>query len=272
MNLTVKDKKSDTFIRWTENERIQHWLLAVSFIILAFTGFWLKYPDVWWVQPFAGIEWLFALRSLLHRLAGALFLVVGVYHVFYLIAIPRGRLLLKAFKPSLKDLKDLRQNIAFNVGLSAKRPAFGHFSYMEKLEYWALIWGALIMGATGLLLWFENFSLTIFPKWILDLLTVIHLYEAWLATLAIVVWHLYFVIFDPDIYPLNTSMVTGQISDTQMRHEHFSEWEALQSSDSPADASNLPEHDGQDPSLAPAKERRGQENQPPSGKKKTDDT
>jgi hypothetical protein len=44
----------------------------------------------------------------------------------------------------------------------------------------------------------------------LDIATSIHLYEAVLATLAIVVWHFYSVLFDPDVYPLNTAFLTGR--------------------------------------------------------------
>jgi hypothetical protein len=48
------------------------------------------------------------------------------------------------------------------------------------------------------------------PKLWLDVATSVHFYEALLATLAIVVWHLYSSIFDPDVYPLNTAFLTGR--------------------------------------------------------------
>jgi len=38
----------------------------------------------------------------------------------------------------------------------------------------------------------------------------VHFYEAVLASLAIVIWHFYSVIFDPDVYPLNTAFLTGR--------------------------------------------------------------
>jgi hypothetical protein len=38
--------------------------------------------------------------------------------------------------------------------------------------------------------------------WALNLFTVVHYYEAILATLAILVWHMYFVVLDPTVYPL----------------------------------------------------------------------
>jgi len=65
------------------------------------------------------------------------------------------------------------------------------------------------MALTGLVLWANNIALRYLPKQWLDVATSIHFYEAVLATLAIVVWHFYTVIFDPDVYPLDTAWLTG---------------------------------------------------------------
>jgi hypothetical protein len=59
-------------------------------------------------------------------------------------------------------------------------------------------------------MWFENWALGLMPLWVLDLFKTVHFYEAILATAAIIVWHFYFVIFDPEHYPLNMSMITGR--------------------------------------------------------------
>jgi cytochrome b subunit of formate dehydrogenase len=88
-----------------------------------------------------------------------------------------------------------------------RSPALG---YVEKLEYLALLWGTVIMAITGFALWFENWSLAHLPKWATDFATVVHFYEAVLATLAILVWHLYFVIFDPLVYPMDMAWLTGR--------------------------------------------------------------
>lgn len=227
--LTTYHTNQDTYyLRWNLNERVQHWVLAVSFILLVITGFALKYPQAWWMKPIAGVEWIFNLRGLLHRISGAVFLLLGVYHLYYMVGTDRGRQLTSAFRPRMKDMRDLSQNILYNLGLRKQPPQFAHFSYMEKIEYLALIWGALIMGVTGLMLWFETATLAIFPRWVIDLITVIHLYEAWLATLAIVVWHFYYVIFNPDVYPMNTSMLDGKLTEREMRDEYFLEWQEIQ--------------------------------------------
>ncbi len=103
--------------------------------------------------------------------------------------------------------------LRYNLGWSEKKPVFERYSYIEKAEYWALLWGSVVMVLTGALLTFENWTLKTFPKWAYDVASTIHFYEAVLATLAILVWHFYFTIFDPDQYPMNWSMTTGKADD-----------------------------------------------------------
>jgi len=147
--------------------------------------------------------------------------------VLYLIISNRGRGQVKAMLPKFKDLKDVIHMFKYYFGFSKDKPKFDKFNYIEKAEYWALIWGTIVMTITGLILWFENISLRFFPKWITDVGLVIHLYEAILATLAILVWHFYFQFFDPHVYPMNTTCISGKISEEDMIEEHPLEYERI---------------------------------------------
>ena len=220
---------SRLYLRWTVGERIQHWLLVVSFFVLVITGFALKYPESWWTWPFT-ITGSFDLRGLLHRIAATVYIALAVYHVAYLLLSPRGRKQWQALKWRLQDFRDLKHQILYNLGKLSRPPRYGHYTYWEKMEYWALVWGTVIMVITGLLLWFENLSLRFLPLWVLDVATVIHYYEAILATAAIFVWHFYFVIFDPLVYPLNPSMISGTLTEDAMQEEHAQELEMLSQS------------------------------------------
>jgi adenylate kinase len=88
------------------------------------------------------------------------------------------------------------------------------------MEYWAVLWGTIIMGVTGLMIWFKLGTTLWLPRWSIDVATTIHYYEAILACLAIVVWHFYHVIFDPDVYPLNRACVDGRVSAEWYAEEH----------------------------------------------------
>jgi len=60
-----------------------------------------------------------------------------------------------------------------------------------------------------------------------DVARTIHYYEAWLATLAIIVWHFYFIMFNPDVYPMNLAWLKGTLTEEEMHHEHPLELERL---------------------------------------------
>jgi formate dehydrogenase gamma subunit len=222
------------YLRLTVHERLQHAVLALSFILLVVTGFMLRYPDSWWVSAIRNVSSsAFVARGLLHRLAGVILIASGLWHISYLALNPKGRRLFIDLLPAWRDLTDPWKVLRYNLGFSSDKPKFGRFSYIEKAEYWALIWGTILMGVTGLVLWFENLSMGMFTKLGYDVSRTVHFYEAILATLAILVWHFYFVIFNPDIYPMNLSWLTGHISEREMIEDHPLELEKLKNQDPP---------------------------------------
>src|SRR5262249_43068221 len=152
----------------------------------ALTGFALKFPDSWIAKAMGSNE---VLRSWSHRLAGVVLLGVGAYHLFYLAARREGRQLVKDLLPVKKDLQDLSGNARYLLGRTAVKPRLGRFGYAEKMEYWAVVWGTIIMGVTGLMIWFKMGVTHFLPRWAVDVALTIHYYEAILACLAIVVWH-----------------------------------------------------------------------------------
>jgi cytochrome b subunit of formate dehydrogenase len=196
--------------RMTRGLRWQHGLVMSSFAVLVYTGFALKYPEGWWAAPLLQWEGQLGLRRLMHRAAAVIIMAVLVWHLVQLAVSPSLRVKLRGLNFSLKDLRDCLVLQFYNLGLRRARPHFGKFSYIEKTEYWAFMWGMLLMSVTGLILWFENFTLSFLPKWVSDVAATIHFYEAVLATLAILVWHFYWVIFDPDVYPMDASWWHGR--------------------------------------------------------------
>lgn len=209
--------------RLTPGETAQHWVLMLSFIALVISGFALRFSDAWWVHLLFG--WGggegFLLRGTIHRVSGVIFILWSIWHLFYLMT-PRGRRWLRDMIAGVDDLRHLRDNALYFLGRADHPPRFARFTYMEKCEYWALIWGAVIMTVTGVLLWFDNYFIESWslPKGILDVALVIHYYEAWLAFLAILVWHVYHTVFSPSVYPMNPAWLTGHMPRAMFEHEH----------------------------------------------------
>jgi formate dehydrogenase gamma subunit len=204
-------------LRMGRSQRWQHAVLALSFIVLAITGFALKFPESWLAKMLGSSE---PFRRWTHRVAGIVLLLIGTYHIIYILASKDGRKLVKDLFPVKKDLADVWSAVRYLTGLSNEKPKIGRFGYAEKMEYWAVVWGTIIMGVTGLMVWFKMDVTQWVPRWLVDVALTIHYYEAVLACLAIVVWHFYHVIFDPDIYPLNTACWNGRVSEEWQKHEH----------------------------------------------------
>jgi cytochrome b subunit of formate dehydrogenase len=195
--------------RMARFERLQHFLLATSFIVLAWSGLALKFPDAFWAKPLLIGEHL-GLRRNIHRTAAVVMTAVSFMHLFSLIFSRGLRERWTHLAPRLRDVTDALHNTAYNLGLRKTKPALPSHSYIEKAEYWAVVWGTAVMVATGSLLWANNWSMHFLPKWFLDAATAVHWYEAVLASLAILVWHLYTVILDPEVYPMDTAWLSGK--------------------------------------------------------------
>src|SRR6266849_3276958 len=130
-------------------------------------------------------------------------------HVISLFASARLRRHWQGLMPRAQDITEGVGTFGYNLGLLDERPAPSEHSYVEKAEYWAVVLGAPVMILSGVNLWANDYALDWLPKSMLDVATSVHFYEAVLATLAILVWHFYSVIFDPDVYPLDTAAITG---------------------------------------------------------------
>ena len=216
------------YVRMTLEERIRHGTLLLSFFTLVLTGFALRFPDAWWVAGISRISpVMFELRGILHRIAAVVLVSTSLYHLYYILWTERGKQLVRDLLPTWKDVTDAVGVMKYNLGFSRVKPLFGRFSYIEKSEYWALVWGTVVMAATGVILWFDNTFLGILTKLWWDVARTIHYYEAWLATLAIIVWHFYFIIFNPDIYPLNLAFWKGTLTEEEMEEEHPLELEEI---------------------------------------------
>jgi cytochrome b subunit of formate dehydrogenase len=195
--------------RFSVNERVQHAILALSFVVLAVSGFALKFPDSVFGWPFQWLDSGADVRRWSHRVAAALFSALAVYHVLYVLGTARGRTQLRALWPRVADAGDARRVLGLYLRPRAARLTLPAFGYVEKAEYWALVWGSVVMTVTGVVLLFVNLSLSRLPLWTIDLAVTIHYMEAILAGLAILVWHGYWVVFDPEVYPLNLTFLIG---------------------------------------------------------------
>ncbi len=222
-----KKEREEMFLRFNIHFRIQHMMLFTSVILLILSGLPLKFPDFsplsFLVDVFGGIE----STRIIHRIAASLLVFFMVYHTLYTIFHPEGRRDFILLLPSPKDVRDVLQNLRYFLGITDEKPKFGRFSYVEKFDYWAVYWGCVIMIGSGALMWFQELSLKILPKFVLDAAKEAHSDEAILATLAIVIWHFYNVHFNPDKFPGSLTWLHGRITKEEMMEHHPLEYEEI---------------------------------------------
>lgn len=212
-----------TVVRFTPNEVIQHMALTVSFTILVITGFALRFPEAWWVRGLGALGMTEGIRANIHRVSGIILILTSVYHAWYVVATKRGREEIRAIFPAWKDLTDVIRNLLYYTFRSKEKVKFGRYDYSQKAEYWALVWGTFLMAVTGLVLWFPVLTVRYLPALTISASQTIHYYEAWLATLAIIVWHFFFVIFHPEEYPMSWTWITGKATKKFVK-DHHTQW------------------------------------------------
>lgn len=127
--------------------------------------------------------------------------------------------------PSLQDVKDGLQALLYNVGFAKQYPKMGRYTFEEKMEYWAFVWGAAVMGATGFMMWNPITATKYLPGEFVPAAKAAHGGEAVLAVLAIIIWHMYGV----HVRRFNKAMFTGMQTEEEMLHEHPLELEEIKS-------------------------------------------
>jgi len=218
---------SEEFERFSLVFRIQHIVLFTSCIVLMITGLPLRFPNTGWAAVFFNLTGGVAASGLIHRVGAVGLIGVGVFHMIYITLMRDGRHNFRELIPRFHDVKDVFKNVWYFLGRSKTGAPFGRFSYIEKFDYWAVYWGMVVMIASGLMLWFQDKTMSILPKVFIDVAREAHSDEALLATLAIIIWHFYNVHFSPDHFPMSWTWLTGKISHEKMIHHHPLEYEQI---------------------------------------------
>lgn len=218
-------KETKTYLRFGLARRIEHFLLILSFSTLGLTGLIQKYAlndiSLWLVKVLGGIESV----RIIHRVAATVFVLEGIYHLIllgYILYVQRKQ---ATMIPGIKDATDAFQIFIYNLGLSKKYPKMPRYNFSEKVEYLAMVWGFVLMGLTGFMLWNPILTAKLLPGEFIPAAKAAHGAEAVLAVLAILLWHFYNV----HIKHWNWSMFKGHMTKHEMEEEHGQELEEIES-------------------------------------------
>jgi formate dehydrogenase gamma subunit len=208
--------QQDKFLRFPLSRRVEHWTMVISFVALAVTGLIQRYSEnaisELILTLLGGIESV----RIIHRVAAVALMLVTIYHfgeLFYGWYVKRAPL---SMLPGKEDLIAAWKQLRYNLGFEKSSPKQGFFTFEEKFEYWALVWGTIIMGISGFFLWNPITSARFLPGEWIPIAKAAHGNEAVLAVLAVAVWHFYHVF----IKHFNTSMYFGTMTREEMELYH----------------------------------------------------
>lgn len=220
------------FMRFKLYHRILHVMVIVSFLGLALTGMSLKFAEAEWGRV---LSWMLGgpfVSRMLHRLFAIItFLYFGLHLVWILRSMIR-----KGFKktfwgpesmmPQPRDIVQMFQNVKHFLGLGPE-PKFDRFTYWEKFDYFAVFWGVVIIGSTGLVLWFPLLFAKLLPGIWINAAIIVHSDEALLAVGFIFTIHFFNTHLRPEKFPMDKVIFTGRVTEDELKNERPAEYERL---------------------------------------------
>ena len=224
-------------VRFSRLERVLHIIMIVSFISLALTGMTLKFSYTGWANVLSRILGGYESAGYIHRIAAVFMFGIFFTHLYNVLQKKRKdagslRAILLGPDTMFPTKQDLREFIAsmkwfLNLG---PRPQYGRWTYWEKFDYFAVFWGVLVIGSTGLMLWFPELFTLFMPGWLINVATIIHSDEALLAVGFIFTVHFFNTHLRPEKFPMDLVIFTGRVPLEEFKEERPREYEALKNS------------------------------------------
>ncbi len=220
--------------RFLPHQRRLHILVVISFLGLALTGMTIKFSYMTWAQWLSEAMGGFETAAYVHRLCAVITFFYFFTHVYFVVRDKRR--CKRSWKDQLlgaesilfnkNDLTEAAATIKWFVG-AGPRPQYGHWTYWEKFDYFAVFWGVAVIGSTGLMLWFPEFFTLFLPGWFINVATIIHSDEALLAVAFIFTVHFFNTHFRPDRFPMDTVIFTGRMTLDELKEDRPKEYAQL---------------------------------------------
>jgi len=230
----ARDRIQGEYItRFDIHQRIQHFLLLGSFIVLAITGIPRGFPDwpvmQWWASVVGGMENL----RIIHDIAAFVMCADAVYHFIYIVVYG---ILVKhkspiAMMPNFKDVKDSVRTFLWIFGKDKHEPQYKHFTYGQKIDYWVIFWGLPVMVITGAVMMFPAFFSQFLPGVVFAAFAAAHREEAVLAIGFIIIVHMYYGHLQTIAFPINTVFLTGKMLKAKYRQWFGQEYAQIMGED-----------------------------------------
>ena len=169
--------KADHIVRYTAGTRINHWIIAISFVLLALSGLALFHPALFWLTNlFGGGPW----TRILHPFIGCVMAAA-----FYLLCVKfwRDNYMQQRDWIWLRKINDVVGNREENL------PDVGRYNAGQKLLFFTLVVCLIGLLLSGIVIWRVYFS-AFFPIGVIRAGALLHAFFAFVLICAIIV-HIY---------------------------------------------------------------------------------
>lgn len=189
--------------RYSDGERINHWVVAICFVLAALSGLALFHPSMFWLASFfGGGPW----TRILHPFTG-----VAMF-VFFVVTMARYW---GANKLDDKDRQWLRQWRDVIANREQRVPEAGRFNAGQKAMFWLMVICMITLLVTGIMFWRSQFG-ELFPVTLIRLASLLHAIAATVLIIGIVV-HVYAAIWVKGSF---RAMLRGTVSEAWARKHH----------------------------------------------------
>lgn len=202
--MTTASDREEKVLRYRVGQRVVHATLAISFLMLLFTGLMILWP------PMAGLA-AGGTSGIIHRVGAILFMAVPI---LYLIVDRRGakELLVESFTYDKDDLAWFKHMGQYFLGHAVGMPPQGRLNAGQKLHHAGVVITSATVVISGIFMWYAKGSLGATG---LAMAATIHDLSM-LALTVLLVGHLYFTF----VYKAISSMTTGYVSKEDAEIEH----------------------------------------------------
>jgi formate dehydrogenase subunit gamma len=174
-------ERRDTIVRYTANERTNHWLVAIAFVLAALSGLALFHPALFWLASlFGGGPW----TRILHPLIG---LFMALAFVLLCAAVWQDNRLQERDWNWLRRMKDVMNN------REEELPEVGRYNGGQKLLFFVIVFCMVGLVLSGIVIWRAYFSMY-FPIGVVRFASLLHALCAFVLICAIIV-HIYAAIW-----------------------------------------------------------------------------
>jgi cytochrome b subunit of formate dehydrogenase len=250
----IPETRGLAFRRFSPIDRILHFMLLISFMGLVLSGLPLAFPGAPWAARMMRLFGGFPTRGIIHRVFACIMItaftaamVYIIYFLFFKKIEGRPGFFKRLFGPDslfprLRDFRDLWNMLKWFVDKGPK-PEFDRWTYWEKFDFFAVFWGMLIIGTSGLIRWIPEVFTKLLPGWIVNVAVILHSDEALLAVGFIFTVHFFNNHLRPRNFPLNTVIFSGKLPQYQLIEDHSLHYKRL------VESNQLRSHEGKFPGV-----------------------